>query len=59
MWAQQSMMQSVSIEFARDFVFVDDVVQACMLAIKKDMFGVSNVGTGKSYCFNVQLNNLW
>lgn len=50
MWAQQSMMQSVSIEFARDVVFVDDVVQACMRAIKKDMFGV---GTGKSCSFNI------
>jgi len=39
-------------EQTRDFVFVDDVVQAGMLAIKKDTFGVFNVGTGKSHSFN-------
>ena len=39
-------------EQTRDFVFVKDVVQAGMLAMKKDVFGVFNVGTGMSYSFN-------
>ena len=39
-------------EQTRDFVFVDDVVQACMLAIEKDVFGTFNVGTGESHSFN-------
>lgn len=39
-------------EQTRDFVFVKDVVQACMLAMKKDIFGVFNVGTGESHSFN-------
>ena len=39
-------------EQTRDFVFVKDVVQACMLAMKKDVFGVFNVGTGMSHSFN-------
>ena len=39
-------------EQTRDFVFVDDVVQACTLAMKKDIFGVFNVGTGESHSFN-------
>ena len=39
-------------EQTRDFVFVKDVVQAGMLAMKKDVFGVFNVGTGMSHSFN-------
>jgi UDP-glucose 4-epimerase len=39
-------------EQTRDFTFVKDVVQACMLAMKKDVFGVFNVGTGMSHSFN-------
>ncbi len=31
---------------------MNDVVQACMLAMKKDIFGVFNVGTGESHSFN-------
>ena len=36
----------------RDFVFVNDVVQACTLAINKNMFGTFNIGTGKAHSFN-------
>jgi len=45
-------------EQTRDFVFVSDVVQACMLAMKKDVSGVFNVGTGVSYSFNDVVNLL-
>jgi len=36
----------------RDFVFVDDVVNALILAMKNDANGIFNVGTGKSYSLN-------
>ncbi len=31
----------------RDFIFVDDVINACMLAIKSNLSGVFNLGTSK------------
>lgn len=36
----------------RDFVFVDDVVGANILAMKKDATGVFNIGTGKETSIN-------
>lgn len=39
-------------EQTRDFIFVSDVVRACILAMKKDVSGVFNVGTGVSHSFN-------
>ena len=39
-------------EQTRDFTFVSDVVRACILAMKKDVSGVFNVGTGVSHSFN-------
>ncbi|MGB9814748.1 MAG: NAD-dependent epimerase/dehydratase family protein [Thermoplasmata archaeon] len=36
----------------RDFVFVDDVVNALILAMNRDVNGIFNVGTGKSYSLN-------
>ena len=36
----------------RDFIFVSDVVRACILAMEKDVSGVFNVGTGVSHSFN-------
>ncbi len=39
-------------EQARDFVFVDDVTQANILAMKTAMEGVFNVGTGESHSLN-------
>ena len=39
-------------EQTRDFTFVNDVVRACILAMKKDVSGVFNVGTGVSHSFN-------
>ncbi|RLG72185.1 MAG: nucleoside-diphosphate sugar epimerase [Methanobacteriota archaeon] len=37
----------------RDFIYVDDVVKACKLAMKSGVEqGVFNVGTGKSYSLN-------
>lgn len=37
---------------ARDFIFVDDVVRACLLAMERKTSGVYNVGTGKTTSFN-------
>ncbi len=39
-------------EQTRDFVFVSDVVRACILAMENDVSGVFNVGTGVSHSFN-------
>jgi len=36
----------------RDFVFVDDVVEANLLALEKDKVGLFNVGTGKETSVN-------
>ena len=36
----------------RDFVFVSDVVRACILAMETDVSGTFNVGTGVSHSFN-------
>lgn len=48
-------------EQTRDFVFVSDVVRACILAMENDVSGVFNVGTGVPYSFNdvvVALNDV-
>ena len=48
-------------EQTRDFTFVGDVVRACILAMKKDVSGAFNVGTGVSHSFNdvvVTLNDI-
>lgn len=37
---------------SRDFVYVDDVVEANMLALKADGHGIYNVGAGKAATFN-------
>lgn len=37
---------------SRDFVYVDDIVEANMLALKYDKFGIFNVGTGKAVNLN-------
>ena len=39
-------------EQTRDFIFVGDVVRACILAMEKDVSGAFNVGTGVSHSFN-------
>ncbi|MGC8663394.1 MAG: NAD-dependent epimerase/dehydratase family protein [Thermoplasmata archaeon] len=36
----------------RDFIYIDDVVNALMLAMKSNQNGIFNVGTGKSYSLN-------
>lgn len=37
----------------RDFIYVDDVVNAFILAMKKDIeYDIFNIGTGKNYSFN-------
>jgi len=36
----------------RDYIYVDDVVRCCMLAMEKGADGVFNVGTGKAASFN-------
>ena len=35
----------------RDFIYIDDVIQCCILAAKYDSSGIYNVGTGKSRSF--------
>ncbi|MEM3373140.1 MAG: NAD-dependent epimerase/dehydratase family protein [Candidatus Anstonellales archaeon] len=43
----------------RDFIYVDDVVNACILALNKNVnSGIFNVGTGKSYSVNEMLQKL-
>ncbi|RZN14888.1 MAG: NAD-dependent epimerase/dehydratase family protein [Methanosarcinales archaeon] len=42
----------------RDFIFVSDVVRACILAMETDMSGIFNVGTGVSHSFNDIVNLL-
>ncbi len=37
---------------SRDFIYVDDVVEANMLALRASKHGVFNVGTGKAASFN-------
>mgnify|MGYP000406751369 CR=1 FL=1 len=45
---------------ARDFIFVDDVVDAFMLALEWDGdFGIFNVGTGKMTSFNEIRDIMW
>jgi UDP-glucose 4-epimerase len=39
----------------RDFVYVEDVVNACVRAAESTHNGVYNVGTGKSYSVNEML----
>jgi UDP-glucose 4-epimerase len=40
-------------EQKRDFIFVDDVVEAMLLAAKKNRgFNIYNVGTGRNYSLN-------
>lgn len=36
----------------RDYIYIDDVVRACILAMEKGANGVFNVGTGKAHSFN-------
>jgi len=36
----------------RDFIYVEDIVKGCILAMKKGRKGVYDLGTGKSYTFN-------
>ncbi|MEM3455572.1 MAG: NAD-dependent epimerase/dehydratase family protein [Candidatus Micrarchaeia archaeon] len=42
----------------RDFVLVDDVVNALELAMKSEKNGIYNVGTGKSYSLNDMMKML-
>ncbi|MEM4058759.1 MAG: NAD-dependent epimerase/dehydratase family protein, partial [Thermoplasmata archaeon] len=42
----------------RDFVFVDDVVNALEIAMKSEKNGIYNVGTGKSYSLNDMMKML-
>ncbi|MEM4071588.1 MAG: NAD-dependent epimerase/dehydratase family protein [Thermoplasmata archaeon] len=42
----------------RDFVFVDDVLNALELAMKSEKNGIYNVGTGKSYSLNDMMKML-
>ena len=42
----------------RDFIYVKDVVDACLLAAESGKSGVFNVGTGKSYSINEMLEKV-
>lgn len=42
-------------EQTRDFVYVDDVVTANVLAMEKDVVGIFNIGTGKE----TSVNEIW
>ena len=42
----------------RDFVYVKDVVDACLLAAESGKSGVFNVGTGKSHTINEMLDKV-
>jgi UDP-glucose 4-epimerase len=37
---------------SRDFVYIDDVVEAIIRAAERDIIGLVNVGSGKTYTFN-------
>ena len=37
---------------SRDFVYIDDVVEAIIRAAERDVIGIVNVGSGKSHSFN-------
>jgi UDP-glucose 4-epimerase len=37
---------------SRDFVYIDDVVEAIIRSVKKDVVGIVNVGSGRAYSFN-------
>jgi len=37
---------------SRDFVYIDDVVEAVIRSVERDVVGIVNVGSGKAYSFN-------
>jgi UDP-glucose 4-epimerase len=37
---------------SRDFVYIDDVVEAILRSVERDAVGIVNVGSGKAYSFN-------
>jgi len=37
---------------SRDFVYIDDVVEAIIRAVERNVVGIINVGSGKAYSFN-------
>lgn len=37
---------------SRDFVYIDDVVEAIIRSAERDVVGIVNVGSGKAYSFN-------
>jgi UDP-glucose 4-epimerase len=41
---------------SRDFVYIDDVVEAVIRAAEKEVQGIVNVGSGKAYSFNEVIN---
>ncbi len=42
----------------RDFVYVKDVIEACVLALKKNKVGIFNIGTGKETTINTIFKKL-
>ncbi len=39
-------------EVVRDYIYISDVIDACELAIEKNLSGIFNIGTGKGYSVN-------
>jgi UDP-glucose 4-epimerase len=43
---------------SRDFVYIDDVVEAIVRAAEKNVLGIVNVGSGKAYTFNEVIDHI-
>jgi len=41
---------------SRDFVYIDDVIEAIIRSVERDAVGIVNVGSGKAYSFNEVIN---
>jgi UDP-glucose 4-epimerase len=37
---------------SRDFVYIDDIIEAIIRSVERDVVGIVNVGSGKAYNFN-------
>jgi len=37
---------------SRDFIYIDDIIEALIRSVERDVVGIVNVGSGKAYSFN-------